>query len=80
MATRPTRPQRWPRNAEAHRQQAIEDVVSALELLADARRELRRNELLAELQIADAMTYLERVRRVMTEARLGVEASEDDQR
>jgi hypothetical protein len=42
-------------------------------LLEEARRELRRNPLLAELQIADAQRIIERILRLMTEARIGPE-------
>jgi hypothetical protein len=45
-------------------------------LLAEARQELRRNPLKAELMIADAMTRLETIRRLMAEARQGAEPSE----
>ena len=57
----------------------IEDATDALELLSEARRELHRNELLAEVQIADVMAILERIKRVMTEARIGVEAPGDEE-
>jgi hypothetical protein len=73
MATKPTQPQRFPRHAEAHRKQPIDEAANARELLDEARRELRRNPLLAELQIADAQQILERIQRLMAEARLGGE-------
>jgi hypothetical protein len=74
MATRPTQPQRWPRGAEATRRRAIEEATDAGDLLDEARRELRRNPLLAELQISDAQQRIERIRRLLAEARLGAEA------
>ena len=52
----------------------LEEASDALSLLDEARRDLRRNPLLAELQIADAQQRLERIRRLLTEARVGVEA------
>ncbi len=77
MSTKPAVPQRWPRNAEAQRRTTLEEASDALSLLGEARRELRRNPLLAELQIADAQQRLERIRRLLIEARVGVEAPGD---
>ena len=67
-------PQRWPRNADAQRKATIDDASAALELLGAARRDLRRNPLLAELQIADAQQILERIMRQMVEAKVGPDA------
>jgi hypothetical protein len=63
MSTRPTRPAPWPQRAESYRLSALTETRIALDLLAEARTNLRRHELLAEVQIADAMTALERARR-----------------
>ncbi len=65
--------QRWPYGAEAHRKLTIDHAEAALQLLDEARSELRRNPLLAELKMADAMRALESIRRVMIEARNGAE-------
>lgn len=73
MATRPTVRQRWPPGVEAIRTRTIEEAENAGLLLSEARRELRRNPLLAELQIADAKAHLETIRRLMTEAKQGAE-------
>ena len=65
--------QRWPPGSEAMRLRTIEEATNAAELLSEARRELRRNPLLAEVMIADAQTSLEVIRRLMTEAKQGAE-------
>ena len=76
MSTRPTTPQRWPRHAESQRRTTIEECHNALELLGTARREFRRNPMLGELMIADAQQILERIVRLMIEAKVGAEPTE----
>ncbi len=71
-------PQRWPRTQEQRRQRTIDTAEDAINLLADARTELTRNPIKAELYIADAMRYLEMIRREMIEAKNGAEAPETD--
>lgn len=58
------------------RRRTIEDAQAALELLGTARREFRRNPMLAELQISDAQQILERIQRLMIEAKVGAEPTE----
>lgn len=65
--------QRWPRNAEGTRQRAIDAARAARSLLDEARQVLRANPLLAEVQIADAMTLLADIDRELSLARIGVE-------
>lgn len=71
MATKPTSGQRWPRNQESRRVRTIENAQDANLILAEARRELIRNPIKAELYIADAQRYLERIQREMIEAKQG---------
>jgi CYTH domain-containing protein len=73
MATKPTSGQRWPRNQESRRVRTIENAQDAIEILDAARQELTRNPIKAELYIADAQRYLERIAREMVEAKQGVE-------
>jgi hypothetical protein len=75
MATRPTKPRRWPVNAEATRKQTIDLADAALSLLADARAKVSKRDhpALITLDIADAMRYLADIKRIMAEARIGVE-------
>lgn len=75
MATRPTTQRRWPANAEASRKQTIELAAAALDLLNDARTKVERRDhpALIALDIADAMRYLADIKRLMVEARIGVE-------
>jgi hypothetical protein len=75
MATRPTKPRRWPINAEATRKQTIEFADAALSLLHDARRKVdgRDHPMLVQLDLADAMRYLADIKRIMAEARNGID-------
>jgi hypothetical protein len=78
MATRGTRPttrRRWPVNAEATRKQTIDFADAALSLLQDARKKVdnREHPMLVQLDLADAMRYLADIKRIMAEARNGVE-------
>lgn len=75
MATRPTKPRRWPVNAEATRKQTIDFADAALDLLSDARAKVdkRDHPTLIALDIADAMRYLADIKRIMAEARNGIE-------
>jgi hypothetical protein len=75
MATRPTKPRRWPVNAESTRKQTIELATAAIELLNDARAKVDRRDhpALISLDIADAMRYLADIKRLMVEAKVGVE-------
>lgn len=70
--------QRWPYGAESHRKLTISLAEDTLTLLAKAREEMRRNPLLAEVLIADAMRAQEAIRRVLTEARNGLEPPKKD--
>jgi hypothetical protein len=65
--------QRWPPGSEAIRIKTIEYATDARELLGEARKEMRRNPLLAEVMIADAITCLEAIHRFMVEAKQGAE-------
>lgn len=67
---------RWPKNAEAARRQTIEAAEHCLRLLRDARHDLPSNKLLAEIKIADAMTQLANIRRLMVEAKVGLDEEE----
>lgn len=69
---------RWPRNAETARGDTISAAQEALRLLREARRSLRTNEDLAEIQIADAMTLLEYIQRRMVEAKVGADNAQPD--
>jgi hypothetical protein len=75
MATRPTTQRRWPANAEHARKQTIDLADAALILLDDARKkaEKRDHPTLIALDIADAMRYLADIKRLMAEARIGVD-------
>lgn len=80
---------RWPANAEASRKQTIDLADGALALLNDARKKLdeqrekiakRDHPMLTALDnaeaardIADAMRYVESIKRVLTEAKIGVD-------
>lgn len=66
---------RWPANAEDARRQTIESAKNARSLLNDARKKLDRRGHPAEiaLDIADAMTYLADIERMMTEAKIGID-------
>lgn len=68
---------RWPRNADATRKQAIEAAKDARELLDEARRQLRLNPLLAEVQIADAMALLSDIQLALGLAHIGAEPHEE---
>jgi hypothetical protein len=71
MATNPTKPRRWPVNAEATRKQTIDLADAALSLLQDARTKVdkRDHPMLVQLDLADAMRYLADIKRIMAEAR-----------
>jgi hypothetical protein len=75
MATRPTTQRRWPANAEQSRKQTIDLANAALSLLHDARIKVEKRDHpnLIALDIADAMRYLADIKRVMVEARIGVD-------
>jgi hypothetical protein len=75
MATRPTTQRRWPANAESARKQTIDLADAALSLLHDARTKLDKGDhkMLTALDIADAMRYLADIKRLMVEARIGIE-------
>jgi hypothetical protein len=75
MATRPTVQRRWPANANHARVQTIELADAALGLLEDARSkaEKRDHPALIQLDIADAMRYLADIKRLMVEAKVGVD-------
>ncbi len=62
-------------NAEASRKQTIELATGALSLLEDAREKVgkRDHPALIALDIADAMRYLSDIKRLMAEARNGVD-------
>jgi len=66
---------RWPYNAEETRRQTIEKARFARSLLSDARKKLDKRDHPAEiaLDIADAMTYLADIERMMTEAKVGID-------
>lgn len=66
---------RWPANAEDARRQTIENARNARSLLNDARAKLYKQQHPAEiaLDIADAMTYLADIERMMTEAKVGID-------
>jgi hypothetical protein len=66
---------RWPANAEEARKRTIESARDARSLLNDARRKLYKQDHPAEiaLDIADAMTYLADIERMMTEAKVGID-------
>lgn len=66
---------RWPINAEAARKMTIENAQAARSLLTEAREKLRKRDhpTLIALDIADAMTYLADIERLMTEAKVGIE-------
>lgn len=65
---------RWPVNAEDARKQTIDSARNARSLLNDARAKLYKQAHPAEiaLDIADAMTYLADIERMMTEAKVGI--------
>ena len=71
--TRPTGPRRWPRHAEGIRQQTYDAAKDATELLAEARHNMHRSPYLAREQLADVATALERIQRLMIEAKVGIE-------
>ena len=71
--TRPTGPRRWPRHAEDIRQQTYDEAENAAEILADARGNMQRNPYLAREQLADVGAALQKIMRLMTEAKVGVE-------
>lgn len=78
METRGTRPktqQIWPRNQEHRRQRTIELADDALSLLEEAREKIgkRDHPALVALDIADAMRYLTDIKRLMAEAKIGIE-------
>lgn len=75
MATKPTGPQRWPRNADAARRLTIDHCDAALTLLDDALDKLAQRAHPAEtaLDITSAARYLEIIKRLMTEVRIGIE-------
>lgn len=75
MATKPTAPQRWPRNADRARKLTIEHADAALLLLDDALDKLGKRAHPAEtaLDIASAARYLEIIKRLMTEVKVGIE-------
>ena len=75
MATRPTTQRRWPPNAERSRKTTLELADAALSLLDDARAKVEKRDhpALIALDIADAMRYLTDIKRLMTEARIGIE-------
>ena len=75
MATRPTTQRRWPANAEQSRRQTIELASAALHLLDDARAKVEKRDhpALIALDIADAMRYLADIKRLMVEARIGID-------
>lgn len=64
---------RWPKNAEAARQETIEAATEAMRLLDSARRHIKANPLHCELDIADAMRMLSDIRRLMNEAKNGID-------
>ena len=66
---------RWPSNAEDARRQTIENARNARSLLNDARAKVDKRAHPAEiaLDIADAMTYLADIERMMTEAKVGID-------
>lgn len=66
---------RWPANAEDTRKQTIKSAQHARSLLNDARAKLYKQAHPAEiaLDIADAMTYLADIERMMTEAKVGID-------
>ena len=71
--TRPTRPKRWPITQDRRRKQTIDLADGALNLLSDAREKVDRSRHKAEinLDISDAMRYLESIKRLMIEAGIG---------
>lgn len=71
--TRPTGPRRWPRHAESIRQRTYEEAENAVELLAEARGNMQKNPYLAREQLADVGAALQKIMRLMTEAKVGVE-------
>ena len=79
MSTRPTKPHPWPQRAEQYRVMALSEAVLALRLLGEARTNLRRHELLAEVQIADAVAALERIRRNLEVAKHPPPLSEEQE-
>lgn len=64
---------RWPTNAEAARQETIKSADEALRFLRSARDKIKSNPLHCELDIADAMRMLGDIKRLMVEARQGIE-------
>ncbi len=66
-------PKRWPKNAEAARSETQELARESVGRLNQARREIKRNPLLAELMIADTVSDLERIWRLMETAKQGDE-------
>lgn len=77
MAAPQRKIRRWPRNADASRKQAIEAARDARDLLDEARKCLRSNPLLAEVQIADAMALLSDIRLVLGLAQIGADPPDD---
>ena len=78
MTTRPTRPAPWPQRAESYRLTSLAETRIALELLAEARTNLHRHELLAEVQIADAQAALTRIQRNLEVAKHPPPLSEEE--
>lgn len=62
---------RWPKNAEAARSETEELARECVARLNRARTEIKRNPLLAELMIADTISDLERIWRLMETAKQG---------
>ena len=62
---------RWPKNAETARTETIEAAREAQRLAGEARGEMKRNPLLAEVKLADVAMLLERIQRLMTQAKQG---------
>lgn len=62
-------------NAESTRKQTIELATAAIDLLSDARIKLdkRDHPALIALDIADAMRYITDIKRIMAEAKNGVD-------
>lgn len=64
---------RWPKNAESARQDTIAAAHEAIQLLISARERIKGNPLHCELDIADAMRLLADIKRLMVEAKQGIE-------
>ena len=78
MATNPTGPQRWPKNARWALNKTIETACDGVKLLDDARSKLDRREhpALTALDIADAMRCFDRIVAMMKDADRGIEKAE----